>query len=101
MARLDTDCSPRAGGVTSSSLEVLAGLALSTEEYVELMIFKDGTPSAFYTSYVHDIQAKIAENTAAEFQCIWHERTPAHAALGRALDVAQHAAGGARGLGPV
>lgn len=61
------------GGVTSSSLEVLAGLALSTEEYIDLMIFKDGKPSAFYQSYVCDIQAKITENAAAEFQCIWRE----------------------------
>lgn len=61
------------GGVTSSSLEVLAGLALSSEEYVDLMIFKDGKPSEFYQNYVKDIQAKITENAAAEFQCIWRE----------------------------
>jgi hypothetical protein len=59
--------------VTSSSLEVLAGLALSTEEYVELMLFKDGRPSQFYQNYVKDIQAKIAKNAAAEFICIWRE----------------------------
>lgn len=63
----------RTGGVTSSSLEVLAGLALSTEEYVDLMLFKDGKPSEFYQSYVKDIQAKISENAAAEFSCIWRE----------------------------
>lgn len=63
------------GGVTSSSLEVLAGLALSTTEYVELMIFKDGKPSEFYKSYVKDIQSKITENAAAEFQCIWKEHS--------------------------
>jgi glutamate dehydrogenase len=67
------DSSANKGGVTSSSLEVLAGLALSTEEYVDLMIFKDGKPSAFYQSYVRDIQEKIVENAAAEFQCIWRE----------------------------
>ena len=61
------------GGVTSSSLEVLAGLALSTQDYVDLMIFKDGQPSAFYQSYVRDIQEKITENAAAEFTCIWRE----------------------------
>lgn len=37
------------------------------------MIFKDGKPSEFYKSYVKDIQAKIIENAAAEFQCIWRE----------------------------
>jgi glutamate dehydrogenase len=61
------------GGVTSSSLEVLAGLALSTQEYVDLMIFKNGQPSEFYKSYVKDVQKKITENAAAEFQCIWRE----------------------------
>jgi glutamate dehydrogenase len=61
------------GGVTSSSLEVLAGLALSTEEYTDLMIFKDGKPTEFYESYVRDIQATISANAAAEFTCIWRE----------------------------
>jgi glutamate dehydrogenase len=59
--------------VTSSSLEVLAGLALDTEEYVDLMLFKDEKPSKFYQTYVKDIQAKISENAAAEFSCIWRE----------------------------
>ncbi|OAX40431.1 NAD-specific glutamate dehydrogenase [Rhizopogon vinicolor AM-OR11-026] len=67
------DSSANKGGVTSSSLEVLAGLALSTEEYTDLMIFKDGKPSDFYQNYVKDIQAKICENAAAEFHCIWQE----------------------------
>ncbi|KIM85567.1 hypothetical protein PILCRDRAFT_816763 [Piloderma croceum F 1598] len=67
------DSSANKGGVTSSSLEVLAGLALSTQEYVDLMIFKDGKPSEFYKSYVRDVQDKITENAAAEFQCIWRE----------------------------
>jgi glutamate dehydrogenase len=63
------------GGVTSSSLEVLAGLALSTQEYIDLMIFRNGKPSNFYQSYVKDIQNKINENAAAEFQCIWREHS--------------------------
>ncbi|KAI0299499.1 NAD-specific glutamate dehydrogenase [Russula brevipes] len=67
------DSSANKGGVTSSSLEVLAGLALSTEEYVDLMRFKDGKPSKFYQTYVKDIQDKISENAAAEFSCIWRE----------------------------
>ena len=67
------DSSANKGGVTSSSLEVLAGLSLTTEEYTDLMIFKDGKPSEFYQSYVTDIQAKITENAANEFNCIWKE----------------------------
>ena len=39
------------------------------------MIFKDGNPSGFYQSYVKDIQAKITENAAQEFECIWKEYT--------------------------
>jgi glutamate dehydrogenase len=69
------DSSANKGGVTSSSLEVLAGLALSTQEYIDLMIFKDGKPSEFYQNYVKDVQAKITENAAAEFQCIWREHS--------------------------
>lgn len=63
------------GGVTSSSLEVLAGLGLSDQEYLDLMIFKDGKPSTFYQSYVKDIQRKIVDNAAAEFACIQKEHT--------------------------
>lgn len=73
------------GGVTSSSLEVLAGLALSTEEYVDLMIFKDGKPSPFYQSYVKDIQAKISENAAAEFHCLWKEHSRLQGAKARTV----------------
>ncbi|KAE9387989.1 NAD(P)-binding protein [Gymnopus androsaceus JB14] len=69
------DSSTNKGGVTSSCLEVLAGLALSTQEYVDLMIFKNGKPSEFYQSYVKDIQEKITENAAAEFHCLWKEHT--------------------------
>jgi len=61
--------------VTSSSLEVLAGLGLSDQEYMDLMVFKDGSPSAFYQSYVKDIQRKIVDNAAAEFICIQKEHT--------------------------
>jgi glutamate dehydrogenase len=39
------------------------------------MIFKNGKPSPFYESYVRDVQAKIIENAAAEFQCIWREHS--------------------------
>ncbi|KAG8907902.1 NAD-dependent glutamate dehydrogenase [Tulasnella sp. 403] len=67
------DASANKGGVTSSSLEVLAGLGLSDQEYMDLMIFKDGKPSEFYRSYVKDIQSKIVCNAALEFSCIQRE----------------------------
>lgn len=69
------DSSANKGGVTSSSLEVLAGLALSNVEYQNLMIFKNGNPSQFYQNYVSDVQAKIDANAAAEFSCIWREHS--------------------------
>lgn len=64
------DSSTNKGGVTSSSLEVLAGLSLTDAEYKENMIFQDGKPSAFYQAYVKDIQQKICENAASEYNCI-------------------------------
>jgi glutamate dehydrogenase len=73
------------GGVTSSSLEVLAGLALSNEEHVDLMLFKSGRPSQFYQSYVKDIQTKIAENAASEFACIWREHQRLQGAKARTI----------------
>ncbi len=79
------DSTATKGGVTSSSLEVLAGLSLSSEEYLEHMIFKDGKPSAFYQSYVRDIQQKITENAAAEFACIWREHARLQGAKPRTI----------------
>jgi glutamate dehydrogenase len=71
------------GGVTSSSLEVLAGLTLSNVEYQNVMIFKDGKPSQFYQNYVKDVQAKIDANAAAEFSCIWREHARLNGAKSR------------------
>lgn len=41
------------------------------------MVFKDGKPSTFYQAYVKEIQAKITENAALEFSCIWGEHARA------------------------
>ena len=79
------DASANKGGVTSSSLEVLAGLGLSDQEYLDLMVFKDGKPSSFYRDYVKEIQGKIVENAAMEFACIWQEFTRAGGAKPRTL----------------
>ncbi|KAK0438513.1 NAD-specific glutamate dehydrogenase [Desarmillaria tabescens] len=79
------DSSTNKGGVTSSSLEVLAGLALSTQEYLDLMIFSNGKPSEFYQSYVRDIQQKVTENAASEFQCIWREHSRLQGAKPRTI----------------
>ena len=67
------DASANKGGVTSSSLEVLCGLSLKDDEYIDNMLFKDGKPTNFYLSYVRDIQTIIGRNAAAEFEAIWKE----------------------------
>ncbi|KAJ5506065.1 Glutamate/phenylalanine/leucine/valine dehydrogenase C-terminal [Penicillium expansum] len=72
------DASANKGGVTSSSLEVLASLSFNDEEFVENMcIREDGTVPEFYKAYVRDVQEVIQSNAALEFEAIWreHERT--------------------------
>lgn len=51
------DASANKGGVTSSSLEVFSGLALSDEEHSKNMcIGADGKVPAFYDEYVKAVQ---------------------------------------------
>lgn len=68
------DASTNKGGVNSSSLEVLAALALTEEDHTTLMCYnphKGGTPPKFYNEYVKQIQAVIVENARQEFRAIW------------------------------
>eukprot|EP00933_Yihiella_yeosuensis_P039062 TRINITY_DN3299_c0_g1_i1.p1 TRINITY_DN3299_c0_g1~~TRINITY_DN3299_c0_g1_i1.p1 ORF type:complete len:1181 (-),score=232.29 TRINITY_DN3299_c0_g1_i1:436-3978(-) len=68
------DASTNKGGVCSSSLEVLASLALPVEEHTALMCYnpsQGGTPPQFYEQYVCQIQAIIIENARQEFAAIW------------------------------
>ncbi|GAA6031389.1 hypothetical protein JCM8097_005637 [Rhodosporidiobolus ruineniae] len=69
------DASANKGGVTSSSLEVLAGMSLDDSEFIELMTSPPGTEqlSDFYLAYVRSIQATISANATAEFETIWKE----------------------------
>ncbi|KAH9600656.1 NAD-glutamate dehydrogenase [Trypanosoma melophagium] len=68
------DASANKGGVTSSSLEVYAGLALSDEEHAKHMCAQsaDSAPE-FYKNYVQDIIARIESNAQREFDAIWRE----------------------------
>jgi glutamate dehydrogenase len=60
--------------VQSSSLEVLAALALNDEDHAQHMPVKDPQNiPAFYKAYVEEIQHRIVENAALEFDCIWNE----------------------------
>jgi glutamate dehydrogenase len=67
------DASANKGGVTSSSLEVLAALALTDEEFEENMMVKDGKVPKFYREYVQEVHRIIEENAKLEFEAIWKE----------------------------
>jgi hypothetical protein len=68
------DASANKGGVTSSSLEVYASLALSDEEFrANMVVGADGKISAFRKRYVEQILAIIRANARAEFELMWRE----------------------------
>jgi glutamate dehydrogenase len=72
------DASANKGGVTSSSLEVLASLSFDDKSFIENMCVQDdGTPPRFYVNYVREVQDVIKRNAALEFEAIWreHQRT--------------------------
>ena len=69
------DASTNKGGVTSSSLEVYASLALSNEEYEEYMMVKEGKISDFRKSYIDEIIKRIKANARAEFELMWKEHS--------------------------
>ncbi|KAJ5627562.1 Glutamate dehydrogenase NAD-dependent [Penicillium herquei] len=72
------DASANKGGVTSSSLEVLASLSFNDPEFVANMcVGEDGTVPEFYQAYVKQVQEIIKENATLEFEAIWreHEQT--------------------------
>ncbi|KAK4217893.1 NAD-specific glutamate dehydrogenase [Rhypophila decipiens] len=72
------DASANKGGVTSSSLEVLASLSFDEEGFVEHMCHDSkGNAPEFYKAYVKEVQKKICENARLEFEAIWreHEKT--------------------------
>jgi len=68
------DASTNKGGVLSSSLEVLAALSMNDQEFSQHMQVKDiKNPPPFYKAYVEEIQQRVVENAALEFECIWKE----------------------------
>jgi glutamate dehydrogenase len=67
------DASANKGGVTSSSLEVLASLALKDEEFERLMCVADGAVTPFRKKYVDGILEIIRQNARLEFDVIWKE----------------------------
>jgi glutamate dehydrogenase len=69
------DASANKGGVTSSSLEVLAALSFSDEEFFEHMQVRNGIVPAFYAEYVKQVQQIIEKNAELEFEALWREST--------------------------
>lgn len=68
------DASANKGGVTSSSLEVLASLSFDDAGFIEHMCHReDGTAPEFYNSYVKQVQQTIKNNARLEFEAIWRE----------------------------
>ncbi|HUT64801.1 MAG TPA: NAD-glutamate dehydrogenase domain-containing protein [Spirochaetota bacterium] len=67
------DASTNKGGVTSSSLEVFASLALSDDEYDGLMRVQEKSVSDFRKKYIEDIIATIRKNARMEFDLLWKE----------------------------
>jgi len=67
------DSSANKGGVTSSSLEVLAALALTDEEFATHMQVKDDHIPQFYQDYIKEVHKTIEKNAELEFECIWRE----------------------------
>ncbi|KAI0382748.1 NAD-specific glutamate dehydrogenase [Hypomontagnella monticulosa] len=68
------DASANKGGVTSSSLEVLASLSFDDESFVENMCHNaKGEAPEFYKAYVKQVQATICNNARLEFEAIWRE----------------------------
>ncbi|KAJ9384591.1 hypothetical protein DTO063F5_4661 [Paecilomyces variotii] len=69
------DASANKGGVTSSSLEVLASLSFDDKGFVENMcVREDGTIPEFYKEYVKEVQEIIKRNATLEFEAIWREQ---------------------------
>lgn len=69
------DASANKGGVTSSSLEVYAGLALSDEQHKKCMCASTQAElPEFYKNYVKDIITRIETSAEREFEAIWRER---------------------------
>lgn len=69
------DSSANKGGVTSSSLEVLAALALSDEEFREMMTVRPGGKiPPFRARYVEEIVSVIRLNARREFRVLWEDR---------------------------
>lgn len=67
------DASANKGGVTSSSLEVLAALSFNDAEFSKNMCMNPETKilPTFYQNYVKEVQSIIVKNAENEFNMLW------------------------------
>ncbi len=72
------DASANKGGVTSSSLEVFASLALTDSEWNDYMCVNDQRVPSFRERYVNEILDIIRLNASMEFEVIWQENMANH-----------------------
>lgn len=78
------DSSTNKGGVISSSLEVLAALAMDDEHYARLMCAAPGAEGPeFRRRYVAEVVRHIVDRADREFELLWR----VHRATGRPLSV--------------
>lgn len=78
------DATANKGGVTSSSLEVLAALVLDDEEFGEtISVPAKGGVHPFRKKYIEEIIGIIRENARREFRVLWEE----HKKTGRPLSL--------------
>ncbi|RKP29620.1 NAD-dependent glutamate dehydrogenase [Metschnikowia bicuspidata] len=67
------DASTNKGGVTSSSLEVLAALSFDDKGFLENMcVDQNGVKPQLYEKYVSEVQKIIVANAQNEFECLWN-----------------------------
>lgn len=71
------DASANKGGVTSSSMEVLAALSLNDEEFAKHAVVRGEQVPEFYRNYIPEVHRRIEDNARLEFDVIWreHQRT--------------------------
>jgi len=84
------DASANKGGVTSSSFEVLSGLALTDEQYKEWMMVEDEgkeKDKKFRMTYIEQIIEKIKHNAHMEFEAMWAENQKYHTPMAILSDV--------------
>lgn len=70
------DASTNKGGVTSSSLEVLAALSVPEAEFMKnFTIQQDGKVPKMYEEYVQEVIERVEENARLEFEYVYKEIT--------------------------